>query len=246
MYPSGSKHYIVQTRGRGSGKRLTIGRHGVITPEEARRRAALIIARIKAGEDPVPEPLAKRPEGPAVAELAARYLEEYAEEHCKPNTVRTYRRMAKRYILSALGKLPVGSVRPEDVRGLHYAMRETPAMANLTLNLLSRMFNMAESWGLVPEGSNPCRGTTKYRQQLRERFLTVAEFRQLGRALDEAEADGAVSLHAAAAIRLLMLTGCRKTEIMTLRWKDVDLEAMELHLAETKTGARTVSLSPET
>ncbi|MCY3732071.1 MAG: Arm DNA-binding domain-containing protein, partial [Rhodospirillaceae bacterium] len=53
VYPSGSKHYVVQTRARGKAKRLTVGRHGVITPEEARRRAALIIARIKAGKDPV-------------------------------------------------------------------------------------------------------------------------------------------------------------------------------------------------
>ena len=237
VYPTGAKHYIVQTRARGSATRLTIGRHGVITPEEARRRAALIIARIKAGEDPVPEPLAaKRPAGPTVAELAARYLEEYAEEHCKPNTMRAYRRMAKKHIVPALGKLPVGGVRREHVRDLHYAMRATPVQANRTLDLLSRMFNMAESWGLTPEGSNPCRGQTKYRQQPRERFLTAAEFRKLGRALDEAETEGAVSAHAAAAIRLLMLTGCRKNEIVTLRWKDVDLEAMELNLADTKTG----------
>ena len=246
VYPSGAKHYIVQTRARGSAKRLTIGRHGVITPEEARRRAALIIARIKAGEDPVPEPLAaKRPEGPTVAALAARYLEEYAEVHCMPNTVRAYRRMAAGQIVPALGKLSAHSVRRENVRDLHYAMRATPVQANRTLDLLSRMFNMAESWGLMPEGSNPCRGTVKYRQQPRERFRTAAEFRRHGRALDEAEAEGAVSAHAAAAIRLLMLTGCRKNEIVTLRWRDMDLEAMELNLEDTKTGARTVSLSPE-
>ena len=58
-YPSGSKHYVVQTRARGTAKRLTVGRHGIITAEEARRRAALMIARIKAGEEPVPEPMAK-------------------------------------------------------------------------------------------------------------------------------------------------------------------------------------------
>ena len=171
-------------------------------------------------------------------------LKEYAEEHCKPNTVRAYRRRAEKHILPALGKLPIGGVRREHVRDLHYAMRTTPALANRTLDLLSRMFNMAESWGLMPEGSNPCR-STKYREQPRERFLTAAEFRRLGRVLDEAEASGAISVHAAAAIRLLMLTGCRKNEILTLRWRDVDLEAMELHLEETKTGARTVSLSPE-
>ena len=52
-------------------------------------------------------------------------------------------------------------------------------------------------------------------------------------------------MHAAAAIRLLMLTGCRKNEILTLRWKNVDLDATELHLEEAKTGARTASLPPE-
>ena len=244
VYPTGAKHYIVQTRARGSAKRLTVGRHGVITPEEGRRRAALIIARIKAGEEP--EPLAaKRADEPTVAELAARYLREYAEEHCKPNTVMAYRRRAEKRIVPALGKLPLSRVRREDVRKLHYAMRTTPVMANRTLTLLSRMFNMAESWGLLPEGSNPCRRQTKYRERTRERFLTTAEFRRLGRALGEAEASGAIPVHAAAAIRLLMLTGCRKNEILTLRWKDVDLKTMELHLADTKTGARTVSLSPE-
>ena len=246
VYPTGAKYYVVQTRARGSGKRLTVGRHGVITPEEGRRRAALIIARIKAGEEPVPEPLAaKRADGPTVAELAERYLREYAEEHCKPSTVRAYRRRAEKRIVPALGKLPIGRVRREDVRELHYAMRATPVMANRTLALLSRMFNMAEAWGLMPEGSNPCPRRMKYREQPRERFLTAAEFRRLGSALDEAEASGAIPVHAAAAIRLLMLTGCRKNEILTLRWKDVNLEAMELHLADTKTGARTVSLSPE-
>ena len=246
VYPTGAKHYIVQTRARGSAKRMTVGRHGVITPEEARRRAALIIARIKAGEDPVPEPLAaKRPDEPTVAEIAARYLEEYAEEHCKPNTVIAYRRRVEKHIVPALGKLPIGSVRREDVRDLHYAMRATPVMANRTLDLLSRMFNMAEAWGLIPEGSNPCRRQKKYREQPRERFLTATEFRRFGRTLDEAVAGGDVPAHAAAAIRLLMLTGCRKSEILTLRWRDVDLDAMELHLEEAKTGARTVSLSPE-
>ena len=246
VYPTGAKHYVVQTRARGSAKRLTVGRHGVITPEEGRRRAALIIARIKAGEEPVPEPLAaKRADEPTVAELVARYLREYAEEHCKSNTVTAYRRRAEKRIVPALGKLPLSRVRRDDVRELHYAMRATPVMANRTLALLSRMFNMAESWGLMPEGTNPCPRRMKYREQRRDRFLTAAEFRRLGRALGEAEASGAISVHAAAAIRLLMLTGCRKNEILTLRWKDVELEAMELHLADTKTGARTVSLSPE-
>ena len=108
------------------------------------------------------------------------------------------------------------------------------------------MFNKAGDWGLVPEGSsNPCRYTVIYKEPPRERFLTEEEFRRLGRVLREAEADGVIPAQAVAAIRLLMLTGCRRNEILALRWKEVDLAAGELRLADTKTGARTIALSPE-
>ena len=61
VYPSGSKVYVAQTRAKGKSKRVTIGRHGVLTAEQARQRAALIIARVKSGEDPVPAPMAPKP-----------------------------------------------------------------------------------------------------------------------------------------------------------------------------------------
>ena len=103
---------------------------------------------------------------------------------------------------------------------------------------------MAEAWGMVPDGTNPCREIVKYRARKRERFLTDGEFRRLGRVLGEAVSEGKVSVHAAAAIRLLMLTGCRCNEVLTLQWQDVDLEANELRLRESKTGPRAVPLSP--
>ena len=84
----------------------------------------------------------------------------------------------------------------------------------------------------------------KNRECKRERFLTPDEFRRLGRALAEATTRRRVSLHAVAAIRLLILTGCRKREILHLRWEQVDLEAAELRLPDTKTGPRRVALSP--
>ena len=108
VYPSGSKYYVVQTRAGGrAAKRVTVGRHGVITAEEARRRAALIIARIKAGEEPLPEPLvAKLAGGPTVAALAARYLEDHVAARCKPRTAASYRLAIDKHILPALGRLP--------------------------------------------------------------------------------------------------------------------------------------------
>ena len=84
-----------------------------------------------------------------------------------------------------------------------------------------------------------------YKEAPRERFLTEEEFRRLGRVLSEVEADGVIPAQAAAALRLLMLTGCRRGEILTLRWEGVDLAAGELRLADNKTGARTIPLSPE-
>ena len=245
VYPSGSKVYIVQTRAKGKSKRVTVGRHGVITAEQARQRAALIIARVKAGEDPIPASMAAKPaSGPTVAELAARYLEEHVTVRCKPSTAAQRRFVLDRHLLPALGSLPIASVTREHVADLHYKLRGTPATANLAVATLSRVFTMAEAWGLAPEGGNPCRFVVKYKERRRERFLTDDEFNRLGRVLNELEADGQVSAHAAAALRLLMLTGCRRNEIVTLRWVDIDLDVGELRLADAKTGPRTVALSP--
>ena len=103
---------------------------------------------------------------------------------------------------------------------------------------------VGEGWGPVPEGCNPCRSVEKYPERSRERFLTDPEFARLGRVLDETVETGAVSPLAAAAIRLLMLTGCHKSEILTLRWSDADLGAREIHLGDGKTGPRAVQLPP--
>ena len=106
------------------------------------------------------------------------------------------------------------------------------------------MLSLVETWGLVPEGNNPCPQVARYKVRRRERFLTQVEFSRLGRVLSEAEARGEVSARSAAAIRLLMLTGCRCGEILRLRWDEVDLERRELRLRDSKTGPRTVPLSP--
>ena len=246
VYPSGRKVYIVQTRAGGkAGLRVTVGPDGVISPEEARRRAALIIARIKAGEEPVPEPLsAKLAKGPTVAELALRYLEDHVAVRCRPSTAELYRVAVEKYILPRFGKQPAIAIDHAQVTELHHALRAKPVMANKVVETLSRMYNAAEDKGLIPEGSNPCVLVVKNREHKRERFMTPDEFRRLGRALAEATTRRRVSPYAVAAIRLLILTGCRKREILHLRWKQVDLEAAELVLADSKTGPRNVSLSP--
>ncbi len=243
VYPTGSKVYIAQARGPAGPRRVTVGRHGVINAEEARRRAALLIAQIKAGSEAVPKPLSPRA-GPTVAELAGRYMAEHVEVRCKPRTAAAVQVALRAHVLPALGKMPLASLERSRVAALHRGLHETPAAANAALRVLSSMFEAAGDWGLVAEGTNPCRGVAQYPRRRRERFLTEAEFERLGCALDALEAEGGASACAVAAVRLLMLTGCRKSEVLSLRWEDVALEEAELRLADSKTGARVVPLPP--
>ena len=245
VYPTGGKVYVVQTRADGKdGKRVTVGRHGVITPEEARRRAAHIISRIKAGVDPIPEPLAAEANGPTVAELAATYLEEVVDVRLKPVSAYSYRNTIEKHILPRLGRKRALSLDHAAISAFHHSLSRTPAAANRAVEMLFRIYRAAEERETIPEGSNPCRQVAMNRQGRHERFLTDEEFRRLGRVLDEAEAGGGAEAHAAVAIRLLLLTGCRKGEVLKLRWDDVDLSAREMRLRDAKTGPRTVQLSP--
>ena len=111
-------------------------------------------------------------------------------------------------------------------------MRKTPYQANRTLGVLSKMFNLAEMWGLRPYGSNPCLHVKRFKEEKRERFLSPEEFQRLGKILDEILEDGSETRSAVTAIRLLMLTGCRLSVIQKLRWEYVDLEAGELRLRD--------------
>ena len=121
-------------------------------------------------------------------------------------------------------------------------MRKTPGAANRTLALISHMLNVAEKWGLRPDGSNPCRHVEKYPERKRERYLSKDELAALGDALSMAERTRTEKPGAIAAIRLLILTGCRLSEILTLKWDEVDFEGQCLRLADSKTGQKTVYL----
>jgi len=241
VYPSGRKVYVAQARAHSAPRRVTLGQHGDITADQARKHAAVVIDRIKKGEDPTASTAQLEL---TVLDLAGRYMTGHVAQNCNPHTAGIYRGSLENHILPALGAKPVAAVDGGHISALHYQMRHTPRAANRALMILSKMFSLATVWGMLPEGTNPCRGVRKYKERKRERFLTVDEYRHLGAALTEAEATGTVSCHAVAAFRLLMLTGCRLTEILTLRWDDVDRTAGELRLRVGKTGARKVALTP--
>ena len=104
--------------------------------------------------------------------------------------------------------------------------------------MLSKMMNLAEVWGLRLDGSNPCRHIKRYKEKKRKRYLNGDELERLGRVLEQVEADGSAFPPVVAAIRLLIFTGARLSEILHLRWEDVDLQKGLLLLPDSKTGAK--------
>ena len=182
VYPSGAKVYVVQTRCAGRSKRVTVGRHGDVSPDQARKEAARIIARIKTGETPMPDPPKA---APTMAELAERYEREHVVMRCRPATVAHYRIMLAKHIVPAPGELKVDEVERKHILAFQYELREKPTVANRALDMLIKMFNLAEAWELRPSGKNPCRFVRRYKVHTQhERFLTPEELHRLGCALD--------------------------------------------------------------
>jgi integrase len=240
----GAKVYAVRYRagsGRGAPmRRVTIGPHGSPwTPETARAKAREILGRVARGEDPAADKMARR-QAATVADLAQRFLTEHVEPKRKASTAAEYKRLLDNIILPALGKRKVAEVTRADITKLHHANRAAPFQANRCLAVSSAMFNMAERWDLRPDGSNPCRHVERFAERKRERFLSPAELARLGDAL--AAYDG--SPYAVAAVKLLIFSGARLGEVLTLKWEWIDFERGVARLPDSKTGAKTLHLPP--
>lgn len=134
--------------------------------------------------------------------------------------------------------MAVADISRTDIRRWFASLHATPVAADRSAPVLSVILRQAEVYGYRPEGSNPCRGIKRYRRRGRERFLTADEMRRLGRVLDRRHKSH--PLHSSL-VRLILLTGCRKSEILTLRWSEY--REGKLHLSGAKTGPRTVWLS---
>jgi integrase len=227
---------------KGRTRRITIGRHGEITPTYARAEAKRLLGEIASGRDPA----AERDKAKASKSLAV-VLDQFIVEHVRPklkaSTVREYERTARFYIVPRLGRRPIGELTRQDIAKLHHELASTPYQANRTLALLSKLFNWTERRGVRPDGSNPCRHVEKYREGRRGRFLSQAELARLGDALREAEKNKSSSPWAVGAIRLLMLTGARLNEILTLRWEHISEEHECLMLPDSKTGRKAIHLN---
>ena len=236
VHPSGRKVWIVQARIKGRSRRIVIARHGEMELAEARRRARDMLARIHAGENPAGD-IQREKEIPNFREFADEYLRR-SDPHWKPSGRKTVRIYLKARILPTFGKMPLDRIGPEDVTAwFDAASRDKPGAANRALDILRSMMFRAEEWGLRERDTNPCIGVRMNAKKPVARFLDTPELGRLGRALDAREAEWPEFV---AAVRLLALTGCRRSEILNLRWRDIGHEA--IRLKDGKTGPRAVPL----
>lgn len=246
--PNGAKSYVFQYRkpggGRGSSaRRLTVGRHGDLTPEQARKIAAGLLVDVRAGNDPAAARRTKRKARHTVADLAHRFLTEHLPNKKRPpreSTIAHYELLFRVHILPVFAEKSVASITTEDVERLHQAKRSTPYVANRVLSLIQQSFDQAERWGWRKQHSNPALHVEKYPEARRgakkEVMLTPEQMQGLLDAIDEEEAEG-MSPYSANAVRLAFWTGWRIGEVLSLKWKNVDLARGVARLVRTKTAA---------
>ena len=269
VYPSGVKSWVCEYRPHGGGrgiakKRVTLGKTSQLTPDQARKGAADLLAAVRLGGDPAQEKMERR-SSVTVGQLIDLFDAQYVGPMLKPGTTVSHR-IALEELRRAHGALKATALTRAHVAVLHFRMADRPYAANRAAAVWSKAFAWAADAGLIPEGHNPARGIRKYREQGRERFLTSEELARLGKALREGETVGLpysvdetkptakhaaksdhrrvkIDQYATAALRLLILTGARLREILHSKWEQLDVERGLIFLADSKTGKKPLYLS---
>jgi integrase len=269
VQPSGAMTYVVKYSAgsyrHAPTRRMTLARVGTITPDQARTKAEKVLGKVAHGEDPAKEKAEDR-KAETLGDLATLFIADHVEAKRKGRTAEHYRDVLERLVLPELGNAKANKVTVSDVAKLHRKLKRTPYQANRMLAVLSSLYGYAVKHYVLPAGMNPARGIEKYPERGRERFLSTEELSRLGDAIREGETSGlpyavdetkpnakhakkeedrrtVIGPHAAAAMRLLILTGARLREILHLEWEHVDFERGLLLLADSKTGKKTIVLN---
>lgn len=266
VLPSGAKSWAFRYSLGGRVSRVSLGLWPSVSLDQARAKAATLHGRVRNFEDPASVLKKQKAEALTISKLWERFEVEHIATK-RPATQKGYKHYGKRYILPDLGRLLVQDVGLAQVKDLQRrAAKTSNRAANYTLAVLSRLLSFAEEDGIIPPGSNPCQAVTRKPERPRQRFLDREELDRVWEAIETLETTGArvtvapsrgpvlYHLHPApaAALKLLMLTGCRYSEVLHLRWDQITLREEDgsgvAVLTEHKTmarGDRLVMLSPE-
>jgi integrase len=240
--PAGRKVYLLYYRTKdGRERRPAIGKHGDITCEQAREIAKQWLAEVMQGGDPSGNRQGLR-ESVNVKGLWELYRDA-KRNHLKPSSLKELTRLWEKYIIPELGKVKALQLDTQVIRRFHDQNIHRPYTANRMLEALRAAYNHVIENKLLPLQQNPCMGIRKYKEKKRERFLSMKEMATLGTVLAECETIGVVNPNVITLIRLLLLTGCRLSEILTLKWGYIDYEQSALRFPDSKTGAKSVCVS---
>jgi integrase len=235
--PRGTKTYLFEYKDdRRKTRRVTIGHHGVITAEQARDKAKVLAAEVDLGGNPAAE-RSDRKSAVTVSALAEQWIEEHVAARRKAKTLHDYRGWLDRHILPLIGSMRVPEVRSRDIENVVRSLSDRPTTANRVLAVISSMFTFAIRQHIVRD--NPARGIERYEEARRTRHLSPEELNQLGIVLRKAEKRGD-NQAGIDAVRILLLTGMRRSEVETLEWKFVDRKSNEIRLPDSKSGEKTV------
>ena len=230
--PSGGIRYFIHSQYRGRRIWRIVGTAETMNADEARMRATALLAAIRRGED-----APAMPEETIFEAVAEEVFRRYGR-NWKPRTVAVNRGYYRNQILPRFRGRQIADITQRDVKEWFASLHATPVAADRSAPILSVIMRQAEVYGYRRKDSNPCTGIKRYRRQGRERFLSGREIRRLAVVLARHETIRPLPV---AVIRLLLLTGCRKSEILGLSWNDY--REGKLFLRDSKTGPRTVWLS---
>jgi integrase len=236
----GSRTYLVEYRaGRGRGfptRRISIGKHGALTPDEARQRAKQMLAQVAHGEDPAGARSARKKE-PTIKDILTAALEQHWKPKRRASTAAVFERLINKTLIPEFGAIRLSDLTRSQIRGWHAKQAHRPRAANHELAVLRKALSIAVSDELISD--NPAKGIELHPEKERDRVPTDAELRAVWKAIDEAPIRPAAHL----LFKLLALTGSRREEWLSAKWSHIDLEGAEYRLEEGKAGGRRIPLS---
>ncbi len=238
----GRSYVLVYKAIDGQSRRITIGKPcDALTPDQARREAFTLRERVRQGADPARDKRAHRDQV-TVNDVLDRWMCEHAQVHLKASTIASAKVRFDRNIRPVFGTLKIGDLTRERLKQWHGSQSKTHYEANRTLGYLSSAMSMAvRDWDLID--SNPCLDIRRFKESKRTRYFNDEELKRLGAAMHRYEMSGTPYQRAAMlAMRLLLFTGCRPSEILGLRWEWIDWQQGTFTLPDAKTGPRAVSM----
>ena len=231
VLPSGRKRFFLHRQIEGQRVWHAIGDADNVTLKCARSKARSLLASRQHGDDCL---VVDQVQFEVVAEEVFRRY----RRHWKPRTLSVNLGYYRNQILPWFKGRAIADITRANIQKWFASLHATPVAADRSAPVLSVILRQAEVYGYRPEGSNPCTGIKRYRRRGRERFLTDDEIRRLSKVIDRHHDSHSLQ---ASIVRLLLLTGCRKSEILTLRWSEC--REGKLYLSDSKSGPRTVWLS---